>query len=70
MDPGEFICWLGFWFYMGCWVGISNRKNWWSTSEPKFSEDAPFRPNKYMSSTTFEGILGSLRYTDKVFVIL
>ena len=29
MDPGEFIWWLGCWFYMGCWVGITNRRNWW-----------------------------------------
>ena len=27
MDPGEFIRWLGCWFYMGCWVGILNRRN-------------------------------------------
>ena len=25
MDLGEFICWLGCWFYMACWVGISSR---------------------------------------------
>ena len=28
MEHGEFIKWLGCWFYMGCWVRISNRNNW------------------------------------------
>ena len=65
MDLGEFIIWLGCWFYISCWVGISIQRNWWSTSEPKISEGAPFRINKYMSRTRFEGILSSLCYTDK-----
>ena len=30
------------------------------------SECAPFRLNKYMSSTRFEGIILSLRYTKKM----
>ena len=50
---------------MGCWVGISNRRKWWSTAEPKMSGGATFRLSKYMSRTRFEGILGSLNYTDK-----
>ena len=29
MDLGEFIRWLGCWFYMGCWVGILDRSNRW-----------------------------------------
>ena len=32
MDLGDFICCMGYWFYMGCWVGIFNRGNWWSTA--------------------------------------
>ena len=64
MDPGEFIWWLGCWLYMGCCVQIYSRRNWRSTSEPKMSEGAPFRLNKYMSRMMFEGILLSLRYTD------
>ena len=47
---------------MGCRVGISNRRNWWSTVEPTMSEGATFRLNKYISSTRFEVILSSLRY--------
>ena len=62
MDLGKFIWWLGCWFYVGCWVGILNRRNWWSTVEPKMSGGAHFRLNKYMSRIRFEGILGYLRY--------
>ena len=45
---------------MGCLVGILNRRNWWSTAEPTLSGGAPFKINKYMLRTRFEGILGSL----------
>ena len=62
MELGEFIRWLGCWFYMGFWVRIPNRSNWWSTAEPKISIGAPFRLNKYMSSTRFEGIIGYICY--------
>ena len=42
---------------MGLWVGVSDRGNWWSTAEPTISEGAPFRINKYVPTTSFEGIL-------------
>ena len=48
MDLGEFIRWLGCWFYMDCWVVIMNRRNWWSTVETKMSIFSPFIINKYM----------------------
>ena len=38
MYPGEFIRWLGCWLYMGFWVRILNRRNWWSTVESKIME--------------------------------
>ena len=50
---------------MGCWVGIPNRRNWCSKSELTISVGEPFRLNKYMSRTRFEGILGFLRYKVK-----
>ena len=62
MDFGKFIQWLGCQFYMDFWVVIMNRRNWWSTAEPKISGGAPYRLNKYFSGTRFEVILGSLRY--------
>ena len=65
MYLGEFIRCLGCWFYMGCWVEISNRSNWWSTAEPTISGGAPFRLNNYMSRTRFDGILVSIRYIDQ-----
>ena len=68
MDPEEFIRWLGFWFYMGFWVGISNRRKWWSTAEPEIYGGAPFRLNKFMSSNRFGVILGCISYKDKNYV--
>ena len=65
METEKFIWWLVCWFYMGCWVKIFNRRNWWSTSDPTMSEGDTFRINKYMPSARFEGIKGSLHYTDK-----
>ena len=56
---------MGCWFYIGFWVGIYNRRYWWSTAETTMSEGAPFRLNMYMSRTRFEGILPFLFYTDK-----
>ena len=47
---------------MGFWVVITNRGNWWLTAEPTMSGGAPFRINKYMSSTRFEEIIGYLCY--------
>ena len=66
MNFGEFIWWIGCWFYMGCWVEILSSRNWWSTAGPTMSEGAPFRLNKYMLSNMFEVIRGYLFYTDKV----
>ena len=68
MDLGEFIRWLGCWFYMGCWVVISKRMNCWSTGEPTMSESAPFRLNTYKSRTIFEVTLGYIRYTYQKYV--
>ena len=64
MDPGEPIQWIVCFFYMGCWVIISNRRNWCSTVDPTMSEGSSFRLNNYMSRMRFEGILLSLRYTN------
>ena len=55
MDLGEIIWWLGCWLYMACWVRVLNKTNSRSTADPKMSEGATFRLNKYMSRTRFEG---------------
>ena len=47
---------------MGCWVGITKRRKWWSTEYPTIYGGAPFRLNKNMSRTRFELFLGYLRY--------
>ena len=63
MDAVELIQCLGFWNYMGLWVGISTRKNWWLTTDPNMSEGAPFRMNNYMSRKRFEVTLLSIFMT-------
>ena len=30
LDLGDFMRWVGCWFYMACWVGIPDRRDWWS----------------------------------------
>jgi hypothetical protein len=65
MDCGEFIRWIGCWFYMALWVGIPNRHDWWSTREVTMFFGAPFRLNDYMSRDRFDSILAALRYTDE-----
>ena len=50
----------------GGWFGISNRKSWWSTADLTISGGVPFRTNTHMSRARFEGILGFIRYTDKM----
>ena len=60
MEIGIFIQWIGCWVYIGFWVIISNRRNWWSTADPNMSDGSPFRINNYMSRMRFEAILLSL----------
>ena len=64
MDPGEFILWIGYYFHMGLWVRIPNRRNLCLTAEPNMSEGVTFKLNKYLSRTRFEGIILSLCYTN------
>ena len=54
--------WMGCWFYMGCWVRITNRRNWLSTVDMKLSGGTTFIFKKYMPRTRFKSILGSLHY--------
>ena len=64
MNHVESIQQLGCWFYMGFWVVIYNRRNWWLKIYIKTSEGASFRLNKYMSRTRVEVILPSIFYTN------
>jgi len=65
MDLSEMVRWIGCWFYMGCWNGIQNRKQWWSVKERDMFQGAPFRLHDYMSRRRFDQILAALSYTDR-----
>ena len=65
MTTQEYIKWFGCWIYMSCWVGIRNRRDWWSTSAPSRHKGSPFRLNDYMSRNRFDQILSSLQHTDQ-----
>ena len=54
IDLRELFWWMGCWFYMGCWSGILNRRNCWSTVELTIPGVDPFRLNKYISRTSFK----------------
>lgn len=48
---------------MGCFVGISNRRDWWSMQDITLEKGAPFRLGRFMSKNRFEEILIALTYT-------
>ena len=53
MDLVEFILCIECCFYVGFWVGIYNRRDYWSTKYPNMSEGVPFILNNYMSRNIF-----------------
>ncbi|KAL7524687.1 hypothetical protein ACHAXR_004709, partial [Thalassiosira sp. AJA248-18] len=65
IDLQEFYVWLGCHFFMACFEGISDRRDWWSTKPVSMFEGAPFRLNEYMSLTRFKNICSAMRYTDE-----
>jgi Transposase IS4 len=65
LSTREFFAWVGLWFYMSCHVGISDRREWWSQTEPSIEGGAPFRFNQFMSKNRFEDILRNLVYTNR-----
>ena len=42
----EFVRWVGCWFYMACWVKITERRDWWSVTPLVIPRGSPFRFNK------------------------
>ena len=60
----DFPWWMGCWFYMVDWVGISNQTYWWSSSESTFYKGDPFQLNDYISCNQYDDIIVSLFYTD------
>ena len=60
----EYVCWLGLTFFMACFEGVSNRKEWWSNSEPTREPGAPFRLINWMSGRRYDQILQAHCFTD------
>lgn len=59
---GEFLRFLGLWFFMATLSGYAKRQ-YWSTSEVNEFDGAPYRLHKYMSYNRFMDILSCLGYT-------
>ena len=62
---GELMIWVCCWLYMACWVGIPERRDWWSVIPLVMHRGAPFRLNKYMPFHIFDEILASFMYTNR-----
>ena len=65
MDLQEFYVFLGCHFFMACFEGISDRRDWWSKQTSDMFAGAPFRLSEYMSFNRFAVIAKSMTYTDK-----
>ena len=65
MDLQEFYVWLGCMFFMLCYIGIDNRKDWWLTNPINMNNGAPFCLNKFITRNRFEQIMLVLKYTNK-----
>ena len=61
---GEFLRWIGIWFYMATCKGYS-RDDFWSSKPINEFVGAPIRFNAWMSKRRFDYILGGLTFHDK-----
>jgi hypothetical protein len=60
----EFYKWLGCFFFMACFEGVSDRREWWSSEPINKFKGAPFRLNEYMSRQRHDKITQAMRYTN------
>jgi hypothetical protein len=61
---GEFIRFIGLWFYMATFKGF-NQSEYWSLKQIDDFNGVPIRLNNWMSKRRFDTILSNLHYTDK-----
>ena len=61
----EYYVFLGCHFFMACFEGISDRRDWWSKKPISISDGAPFRLTEYMSYRRFSTITAAMRYTNR-----
>ena len=64
MTLGEFLRWIGIWFFLSTLSGF-NRRSFWSSREVSREDGAPYRFHDWMSQTRSEEILSAIQYTDK-----
>ncbi|KAG7340825.1 transposase IS4 [Nitzschia inconspicua] len=64
IDLGEFLRFLGLWFYMTT-VPAGTRGDFWSEEDISIFSGVPVRFNTFMSEQRFETILNCLQYTNR-----
>ncbi len=65
MTLQEFYTWLGCQFFMACFEGVTDRKDWWSGKPILKQSGAPFQLNEYFKKSHFLQITSAITYTDK-----
>ena len=61
---GEFLIWIGLWFFMRT-THFGNQREFWSTKAIDAFEGTPFSSNDYMSRNRFENILAAFSITNR-----
>ncbi|KAL7477985.1 hypothetical protein ACHAW6_003774, partial [Cyclotella cf. meneghiniana] len=64
LSLSEFYVWLGINLLMGCFSGISDWRNWWSSNPIHEFRGASFCNTKWMSFKRFNTINAAMRFTD------
>ena len=63
VTKGEFLRWMGLWFFMATCAGFS-KQQYFSATEINNKTGAPYRLNEWMSRNRFNAILGALTFTN------
>ncbi len=64
LTMSEFFVFLGCIFFMACFEGVSDHREWWSSFPIDAFTGAPFCLNEYMPYCHFEDIMQALRFTN------
>ena len=64
LTMSEFFVFIGCIFFMACFEGVSDCRDWWSLLPVDSFKGAPFRLNEYMSLRRFEDIMQALCFTN------
>ncbi|KAL7474957.1 LOW QUALITY PROTEIN: hypothetical protein ACHAW6_000896 [Cyclotella cf. meneghiniana] len=64
LSLSEYYVWLGINLLMGCYGGISDRRDWWLSDPIHEFRGAPFCNTKWMSFKQFNAINAAMRFMD------